>query len=218
MTYIRDSIHGYIELSDEELSIIDSSEMQRLRRIKQLGLSHLVYPSANHTRFEHSLGVMHLAGELADSLDLDQKETKTLRIAGLLHDSGHGPFSHASEVVAERRGISHEEISCEVVEKLENNFSVDAEKVKRTIKGENKIGKVLAGDIDADRMDYLVRDAYNSGTEYGNIEYETIIRLAKMYEEEVCFERKAVQSLESLFTSRFHMIKSLYSHHASRIA
>ena len=124
--HIQDALHGYIQLEDEEEKIVDRPEMQRLRRIQQVGLSSLVYPSATHTRFQHSLGVMHTAGKFADSLGINGDRRKELRIAGLLHDSGHGPFSHASEVVAEKNGFSHEELSCKVVDSLEDEFSVEA--------------------------------------------------------------------------------------------
>ena len=218
MTHIRDAIHGYLELNDEEKQLIDSPQVQRLRRVRQLGLSSLVYPSATHTRFQHSLGVMHLAGEFADSLELDEKRTRELRIAGLLHDSGHGPFSHASEFVAEKQGLSHEDLSCRKVDELEDKFSVDAERVKKIIRGELEIGQAVAGDIDADRMDYLMRDAHSSGLEHGNIDTATIIRLAEIDSRRLVFDEKAVQALESLFTARFHMIRSLYGHHTSNLA
>lgn len=218
MKNIQDALHGYIELSDEEVNVLDSPEMQRLRRIKQLGLSSLVYPSATHTRFQHSLGVMHIAGRFAQSLGLDEEKEKELRMAGLLHDSGHGPFSHASEVVAEKEGHSHEDFSCEVVDKLEDSYSVDPVRVKKIIKGELEIGQVVAGDIDSDRMDYLMRDAHASGLKHGQIDYETIIRLAQIDSRRLVFDSKAVQALESLFTARFHMMKTLYQHHTSLVA
>lgn len=217
-THIQDSLHGYIELSDEESAIIDRPEMQRLRRIQQLGLSSLVYPSATHTRFQHSLGVMHTAGRFADNLGINGERRKELRLAGLLHDSGHGPFSHASEVVAEREGLSHEDLSCRVVDRLEDEFSVDAERVKKIIRGELEIGRVVAGDIDADRMDYLQRDSHVTGVEYGNIDADTIIRLAEIDSRRVVFNQKAVPALESLLTARFHMLKSVYMHKTCVIA
>ncbi|MFB6291765.1 MAG: HD domain-containing protein [Candidatus Nanohaloarchaea archaeon] len=213
MTHVKDALQGYIELDDEETQVIDSPEMQRLRRIQQLDGADLVYPSATHTRFQHSLGVMHLAGKFAESLDLDDERQKELRIAALLHDSGHGPFSHASELVAEKHGRSHEDFSCEVVDSLEKRYSVDPERVKRIIRGELEIGQVVAGDIDADRMDYLMRDAHSSGLEHGHIDADTIIRLAEIDSRRLVFSSKAVQALESLLTSRFHMYKTLYMHH-----
>jgi HD superfamily phosphohydrolase len=217
MKRIEDALHGYIQLSDEEVKVLDSSHMQRLRRIKQLGLSTLVYPSANHTRFEHSLGVMHFAGRLAESVDLSENQKKKVRYAGLLHDTGHGPFSHASEAVAEREGISHEDLSCEAVDSLEGFISVDVSEVKAMIRGEHDLS-IVAGDIDADRLDYLLRDAHSSGLEYGLIDYETIISSAELHRGEVVFDERAVPALESLFTSRFHMIKTLYTHHTATIA
>ncbi len=217
-THIQDSLHGYIELNAEETSIIDRPEMQRLRRIQQLGLSSLVYPSATHTRFQHSLGVMHTAGRFADNLGINGERRKELRLAGLLHDSGHGPFSHASEVVAERKGLSHEDLSCKVVDKLEDEFSVDSGRVKKIIRGELEIGRVVAGDVDADRIDYLQRDAHATGVEYGNIDADTLIRLSEIDSRRVVFDHKAVPALESLLTARFHMMKSVYLHKACVIA
>lgn len=217
-TYIQDALHGYIELSDEESKIVDRPEFQRLRRIQQMGLSSLVYPSATHTRFQHSLGVMHMAGAFAENLGLDSERRKELRIAGLLHDSGHGPFSHASEVVAEKNDISHEDLSCRVIRKLEDEFSADAGRVQRIINGELEIGRVVAGDIDADRMDYLLRDSHATGVQYGQIDADTIIRLAEIDSRRLVFDYKGVQALESLLTARFHMLKSVYLHKTCVIA
>ncbi len=216
--HIQDALHGYIQLEDEEESVVDRPEMQRLRRIQQLGLSSLVYPSATHTRFQHSLGVMHTAGKFADSLGINGDRRKELRIAGLLHDSGHGPFSHASEVVAEKNGFSHEELSCKVVDSLEDELLVEAGRVKKIINGELEIGRVVAGDIDADRMDYLQRDSHATGVEYGQVDAATIIRLAEIDSRRLVFDYKGVQALESLLTARFHMLKSVYLHNACKIA
>ncbi len=217
-TFIQDSIHGYIKLNDEEETIIDRPEFQRLRRIQQLGLSSLVYPSATHNRFQHSIGVMHVAGKFAEGLNLDNQKTKELRIAGLLHDAGHGPFSHASEVLAEREGFSHEDMSCKVVDSLEADLSVDADRVKRIIKGELEIGRVVAGDVDADRMDYLQRDAHATGVNYGHIDADTIVRLSEIDSRRLVFDYKAIPALESLLTARFHMMKSVYLHKTCLIA
>ena len=215
---IEDALHGYIKLNDQEKKVLDSPQVQRLRRIRQLGLSSLAYPSATHTRFQHSLGVMHLAGEFADSLKIGAGRKKELRIAALLHDSGHGPFSHASEVVSEEKGLSHEDRSCKIVEKVSNKFQADEDRVKKIIKGELEIGQVVAGDIDADRMDYLMRDAHGSGIDHGHIDYDTIIRCAEIDSRRLVFNNKAVSALESLFTARFHMINTLYYHHTAVIA
>lgn len=218
MKHVQDPLYGYIDIDEAEREIIDSPEMQRLRRVRQLGLSELVYPGAAHNRFQHSLGVMHLAGRFAESLGLSDERRKELRIAGLLHDSGHGPFSHASEIVAEHEGLSHEELSCRKVRKLEDKIPVDEERVQKIIHGELEIGQAVAGEIDADRMDYLERDSYFTGVDYGNIDAETIIRVAEIDSRRLVFDYKAVQALEGLLTARFHMIKSVYTHHASKIA
>ncbi len=218
MTHIQDAVHGYIKLSDEEKQLIDTPQMQRLRRIRQLGLSSLVYPSATHTRFQHSLGVMHMAGKFADSMGIKGERKRELRIAGLLHDTGHGPFSHASEKVAEQHGISHEQLSCRKIEELGDRFEVDTDRLLKIINKELEIGQVVAGDIDADRMDYLQRDAHGTGVEHGNIDAATIIRLAEIDSRRVVFDHKAIQSLESLLTARFHMMKSVYTHKTSSIA
>lgn len=215
---IEDALHGYIQLEDEEKQIIDSSQIQRLRRIRQLGMSSLVYPSATHTRFQHSLGVMELAGRFADSLSLDDKRRKEIRLASLMHDTGHGPFSHISETVAEQHGYSHEDFSCKIIDKLDSLHTADSDRIKKIIQGELEIGQIVAGDIDADRMDYLMRDSHNSGIEYGEIDADTIVRLAEIDSRRLVFDYKAVPALEALFTSRFHMIKTLYRHHTAVIA
>ena len=216
--FVQDSVHGYISLSSSEARVIDTEVFQRLRRIEQLGMTSLVYPSANHTRFQHSLGVLHMAGRFAESLGVDDKVERELRMAGLLHDVGHGPFSHASERVAEKNGISHEDLSCKKVDRLEDVLPVSADRVKKIIRGELEIGKVVAGDIDADRMDYLQRDSHFSGVNYGNIDADTIIRIAEIDSRRVVFDYKGVQALESLLTARLHMIKSVYLHKTCRIA
>lgn len=216
--HIQDAVHGYIKLNSEEKAVIDTPQMQRLRKIQQLGLSSLVYPSASHSRFEHSLGVMELSDRFAENLKLSDHKKQEIRMAALLHDSGHGPFSHVSERVAEKQGYSHEDFSCRKIEELEDKYSNDPERLKSIIRGETEFGKIVAGDIDADRMDYLMRDSLNSGVQHGEIDAETIIRLAKMEDEKIVFSRKAVSALENLFTSRFHMLKTLYRHHTVQIA
>ena len=116
---IKDPIHGYIELNKPEIDIVDTPQFQRLRRIRQLSAAHLTYPGAEHTRFHHSLGVMHVAGEIAQRLVdvelIDQEEYTKIRIAGLLHDIGHGPFSHLFEEVLEKRDMNHEQMTTQIV-------------------------------------------------------------------------------------------------------
>jgi len=218
MRHIKDAIHGYIKLDDEEEKIVDSPALQRLRCIKQLDFASLVYPGTNHTRFEHTLGTTYLAGQFANSLNLSETRRKELRIAALLHDTGHGPFSHAGEMVAKKHGISHEDFSCHIAEKIEDLYSVDSERIVKIIRGDLEISQVVCSDIDADRMDYLMRDSHYSGLEHGQIDTETIIRLAEINSRRLVYDQKGIQALESLLTSRFHMYKTLYMHETVSIA
>ncbi|MCK4883667.1 MAG: HD domain-containing protein, partial [Candidatus Diapherotrites archaeon] len=158
MEYIRDSVHDEITLNRIERECVDAQEMQRLRRIKQLGMTFLVYPSANHSRFEHSLGTMHMAKIMARSLKLEKIDIQKLSLAGLLHDLGHGPFSHVSEVVLKQKtGKSHEKITKkQIIEsrigKILEKHEFDAEEISDLATGKGEYGKIISGDIDADRM------------------------------------------------------------------
>ncbi|MDY6770928.1 MAG: HD domain-containing protein [Candidatus Nanohaloarchaea archaeon] len=214
--FIQDPIHGYIQLNDLETDIISSEAYQRLRRIKQLGCSHLVYPSTSHTRFEHSLGTAYLAGRFADYLDLDDDDRNHLRTAALLHDTGHGPFSHVSERVMENYGKSHEDFSADVIrgplsDTLEQH-GVDPDRVVDLVNGRTELGSVIAGDIDVDRMDYLMRDSHYSGVAHGTIDDETIMRAATLHNGSLVFHAKFRQALEGLLTARYLMIPTVYTH------
>lgn len=216
---IRDPIHDYIKVSEEERKLIDTLPFQRLRRIKQSGISSMVYPSSTHSRFSHSIGVMHLAGMFADSLELGDNEYRTLRIAGLLHDIGHGPFSHTSDRVAQKNGYNHEERSCEIIdEKLREHIpqDIDIRKVKDYILGESEIN-IIAGDIDADRIDYLNRDTVNTGLDYGIIDYHTIIEFSRIVDGQLVFERKAIDALSEMLSARRYMHNATINHHVSRL-
>lgn len=217
MKQIRDPLYGYIDVSDAELDVLNSEPVQRLRRVKQLGLSLTVYPGATHTRFEHSLGVMHLAGRVARSLDLSEPEVQANRLAGLLHDSGHLPFSHTlEEIMQEEQGYGHEEISCKIVDELAEDrtvrFPADVHRVKDMIRGEYDGVNLIANEIDVDRLDYLQRDSYETGIEHGAIDADTLIKFSSIIDGEFGFEYKALQSVESLLSSRLHMTRSVYSH------
>ena len=174
--FIRDSVYGDIRLNEIEVEVMDNPQFQRLRRIKQLGLISLIYPGANHTRFEHSIGTMHIASKLADKLDLNQEDKELVRISALLHDIGHGPFSHVSEGVL---SFPHEELTKYVIKNtairdiVEKKFDID--KIIEIINGEGKFGPIVSGELDADRMDYLLRDSHYTGVAYGIIDYERII-------------------------------------------
>lgn len=222
---IRDSIHGDVFLTDLEVEIIDTPEFQRLRRIKQLGMTHLVYPSANHTRFEHSIGALHLAGRIAERLGLDERETLRLRIAALLHDVGHGPLSHTSEeLLARYLGQPHEDISREIIE----NSSIkavleDAGISPKDISGilkEKKgyLGKIISSEFDVDRMDYLVRDAHHTGVAYGIIDLDRLINTIQVHSDTLVITERGLRAVEGLLVARFLMIPTVYLHRTSRIA
>lgn len=218
MKGIKDPIHGYIDLYPFEEKIVNEPEFQRLRRIKQLGFSSVVYPSATHTRFEHSLGVMYLSGELASSLSgLKKDEIEEIRLAGLLHDLGHLPYSHTLEPLLERRkGISHVDISCEYIDKIQTKndieFPVPPSNIKDRIRGNSPDINIISNEIDVDRQDYLIRDSKNTGIKLGEIETETLLRNSEIIDGELGFNYKALNAVESMLDARLRMNKSVYSH------
>lgn len=225
MKVIRDSIHGDIFLTEVELEIIDALEFQRLRRIKQLGTTYLVYPSANHTRFEHSIGALHLAGRIAERLGLSEEEKKKVRTAALLHDIGHGPLSHTSEeLLARYLGQSHEKITKEIIgnsgisEILERE-GMDSRDIGEIILG-NKgyLGKIISSEFDVDRMDYLVRDAHHTGVAYGIIDLDRLINTMQIHENSLVVTERGLRAVEALLVARFLMMPTVYLHHASRVA
>lgn len=217
MKHIKDPIHGYIDVPEEELSIINTPEFQRLRRIKQLGLSDTVYPSATHTRFTHSLGVMYLSTQMCESLGVSSNIKKINQIAGLLHDIGHLPFSHTLEkILNDRTGLTHEDISCEYIDKLEKRdsvtFPVEPSSVKSVIKSETNVINTIANDIDADRLDYLVRDSYYTGINFGKIELDTLLKFAQIIDGKIGFDYKSLNSVERVLDARMQMNYSVYAH------
>jgi HD superfamily phosphohydrolase len=215
---IRDPLYGFITINEMELDVISAPEVQRLRRVAHLGLSDAVYPSATHSRFEHSLGVMHLAGELAKSLGLPEDTRQAYKIAGLLHDVGHSPFSHALEnVIEERLGFEHERQSERIIRELEDLYAPDAEFVIDIIHG-NSDYDIVAGDIDADRLDYLQRDSLRTGFQNSSVDVRTIVKFAQTHGDQVVFDKKAVQAIEDMFSARLRMMKTIAGHHATRIA
>ena len=215
--FIRDSVYGDIELTKFEVDVMDMPQFQRLRRIKQLGLINLIYPGANHTRFEHCVGTMNLASKLAKELELSKDDFELLRISGLLHDIGHGPFSHVSEGVL---SFPHEELTKYVVQKtsmhdlLSEKF--DTNKIIDIINGNGHLGPVISGELDVDRMDYLLRDSHNTGVAYGVIDYERIISNLKL-QNGLVLDIKGVQAAEGALVSRYFMYPSVYQHHTTRI-
>ena len=215
--FIRDSVYGDISLNDFEVKIMDMPQFQRLRRIKQLGLINLTYPGATHTRFEHCVGTMNLGSKLSEELGLQKDEIELIRVAALLHDVGHGPFSHVSEGVL---SFPHEELSKYVITKtsmrdlLEENF--DTNDIVDIINGQGKLGPIVSGELDVDRMDYLLRDSHNTGVSYGIIDYERLISNLSL-DDGLILDIKGVQAAEGALVSRYFMYPSVYQHHTTRI-
>ena len=240
---IRDPLHGYIELDELACSIIDTVEMQRLRRIRQLGFSYLVYPGANHTRFEHSLGTYHLMNVLLDRLGMARDADEELIVASLIHDVGHGPYSHVTEPLIQKfTGASHEDIgyvlstdgevkerdsepSAPTIAEVVEAYRLDRRKIQSYIKGERTgnrtsrdISRILNGEIDVDKMDYLVRDSYYTGVAYGVVDNMRLIQGLDFFNGELVITDKGILPAEYLLFSRFLMHPTVYNHHTSRIA
>ncbi|WP_049924494.1 HD domain-containing protein [Halopiger djelfimassiliensis] len=223
MTTIKDSVHDYIELGSTAAALLDTPQLQRLREVRQLSTVQLVYPSANHTRFEHSLGVYHLASRAADRLDVDEPLADRLRAAALVHDVGHGPFGHQTEAAIERHlGRHHDEIEwlltdSELGTALEER-GLDPEAVAATVDGRGPLGELISGSLDVDRMDYLVRDAHHTGVPYGTIDHARLLYALRIVDGELALEAGNVATAESALIARTLMNATVYRHHVSRIA
>jgi len=222
MTEIRDPVHGYVLLEGLALEIADTPQMQRLRWIKQLGLASLVYPGANHTRFEHSLGAYHLANLLANHLCLSEEDKMLVGAAALLHDVGHGPLSHATEAaLAPYLRKEHESI-IDILKKSElrtvlDKYGLKASEIQAAINGVG-LGQIVSGEIDVDRMDYLIRDAHYTGVAYGVIDRLRLLQKMTLHGGELGVEAGGVQAATSLLISRLLMHPSVYYHHVCRIS
>jgi len=227
MKEFSDPLYGFIKLNDLELKIVDSLPFQRLRYIKQLGVAYLVFPSAQHTRFEHSLGVLSITDKLANHLKL--KEVKLLRLAGLLHDIGHPPFSHTTEVLLPE-SKTHEDFTervikeTEIYEILRKEFShEDIESLIRITLGrpkdkeEKSLSEIITGEFGSDRMDYLRRDAYFCGVSYGFFDYERLINTTRFYEDRIVVDISGLRALENFLISRYFMYIQVYFHKSVRI-
>ena len=227
---IIDPIHDFIRVYDHELTIIDNPIFQRLRRIRQLSGAHLTYPSAQHTRFEHSLGVLHIASQAGQALRekgiLKQDQIEILRLAGLLHDIGHGPFSHLFEEIIQKKKISHEDFGKNII--LKSSISDTLSKNgydKRTITkiafGDSKyqfMNEIVSGALSADMMDYLLRDGYFTGAEHAKIDHKRLTQSLDVHKKKLALEKSALYSFESMMHSRYQMFKAVYFHKTVRAA
>ena len=258
---VQDPVHGTIEVGGVFLDVMDRHEMQRLRYVKQLGLGNLVFPAANHTRFEHCLGTYHLAGRMADAIGLDSEDSDAVRMAGMLHDICHPPFSHALEpAMEEATGLDHMELARALImgdvpdhlpedddilggrdsiaEVMEAG-GISAEAVCGYICSPESTGaealdrfwdkheffpskdyahQIIRGPVDADQMDYLMRDAHHTGVSHGTIDSERLIKTMMVMNDRIVLRRGGVTAAEGLMVSRSLMYTTVYFHETVRIA
>ena len=231
---IKDPVHGYVYVTHDEKSIIDSYPMQRLRRLRQLAGSEYVYPGANHTRFEHCLGVMFLAGKVVENPNLARvvgdEEAEIVRVAALLHDVGHGPFSHVFEqLLIKYLEKTHEDISSWIIENSEISDKLGrighkpADVAKLAVGKLHKPGKafwdqIISSAVDVDKQDFIVRDTFHTGAEYGFIDVFRLIHALDVLGENLAVELSALSALEAFMIARIESFKSIYFHRVGRAA
>lgn len=222
----NDPIYGFITLPNPLIyDLVQHPYFQRLRRISQMGLSYLVYPGANHTRFHHALGCMHLMQKAVDVLRfkgvaISTEEENALYIAILLHDIGHGPFSHAMEksIVED---VHHEEISLLFMHQLNKEFSGQLSLAIQVFEGDYHrkfMLQLISSQLDMDRMDYLKRDSFYSGVSEGNINSERLIQMMNVVDDVLVIEEKGIYSVEKFLMSRRLMYWQVYLHKTSLVA
>ena len=223
MTTIKDSVHDHIAVEGVAADLLETPPVQRLRRVKQLGTVTMVYPSANHTRFEHSLGVYHLANRALSHLGIEGQQAERVRAAALLHDVGHSPYSHNIEAIVHRKtGKYHDDVA-ELLNRGEVASVLAAHdlspaKVAGLVSGDGELGQLVSGELDVDRMDYLVRDAHHTGVPYGTIDHERLVRELRFVDGDLVLDEGNVQTAESLLLARALMNPTVYAHHVARIA
>jgi HD superfamily phosphohydrolase len=242
-TVLRDAVWGDITLGPREIALIDTPAFQRLRRVKQLGTTDLVFPGARHSRFEHSLGVFHLAGlaleRLRGEVKFDDADERAFRAAALLHDVGHYPFSHAVEElevdqIRRHTDIARDLITTELREILETQWDVNPVLVAALVAGPQQgdpqlsdaqtlLRSLLDSSLDVDKLDYLVRDAHGANVPYGVVDVQRLIgalavRRTDEGPAELAVETKGVSALQSLVFAKHLMFATVYWHHACRAA
>ncbi len=223
MKTIKDSVHDHITVEGVARELLDTPPVQRLRYVRQLGTVHFVYPSANHTRFEHSLGVYHLARQALAELGVAGETADHVKAAALLHDIGHAPFSHnVEELLARRTGRYHDDVRTLLAETAvgtvieEHGLSPD--RIAGLIAGRGQYGQLISGELDVDRMDYLVRDAHHTGVPYGTIDHARLIRELRYVDGDLVLAPGNVETAESLLLARALMNPTVYNHHVARIS
>ncbi len=232
---IKDVIHGEIHITDDLIkSLIETFEFQRLRKIKQLGVTNYVFPGAEHTRYIHSLGVFHISNKIINELkgknySFTKEEEVSLKAAALLHDIGHGPLSHAAEGFF---NYSHEDYTIKIIKDKDteiNRILIDYEKennldiinniemfIKKT--HPNKaLNSIISSTVDADRMDYLLRDSYYTGAVYGNVDIDRLISYMELVDNKIVFDKKALHTLEDFILSRYHIFILVFLYEKSLV-
>jgi HD superfamily phosphohydrolase len=231
---IKDPVHGYVYINTVEKDAVDSFPMQRLHRLRQLAGAEYVYPGANHTRFEHSIGTMHLAQKLTESPNICQhlttEEAQMVRLAALLHDVGHGPFSHVFEHLLEKfLGKTHEEMTVWMIEKSELSDIVERAGYSPAMISKLAVGSLqregkafmdqaIQSAVDVDKLDFIVRDTYHTGAEYGNVDVFRLIHMLDVLDDNLAVDLGALSALESFILARIESFKSIYFHRVSRAA
>ena len=257
---IYDPVHGTVKMETVLLDLLSTPELNRLNRIKQLGLTYLVFPGAHHTRFEHSLGTSHVAGMLGREMELKDSEIALVQSAALLHDLGHGPFSHTLEkVIHDRTGKDHMEITKDIItgnydmatdlgagnsatvpEVLEKHGlnpkevadlvctqkpSLHPQQEKLTIQdgqsyfpSKTYLYQIIHSALDADQLDFLLRDSKYTGVAFGIIDLDRIVQTAVRYHGQLMIHKRGISALEGMLVARSLMYSSVYFHKTARIA
>lgn len=226
---MRDPIHGYIHVDLQVVwDCINAREFQRLRRIHQLGGDFQVYHTAEHSRFSHSLGVYEIVRRMVNEIDqlkdsLSDYEKAVIMLAGLLHDIGHGPFSHAFEGISQ---LKHEEYTVKIIledSEIHEILAAVDEKLPEDVASiityqhpKECLNQIVSGQLDADRMDYLLRDAYFTGTSYGNFDLERILRTIRVKDGRIVVKESGIHSVEDYIMARYHMYWQVYLHPVAR--
>ncbi|MGL6037391.1 MAG: HD domain-containing protein [Soonwooa sp.] len=223
---INDPVHGFIKIPHEILyDVIEHPYFQRLRRISQTGLLSLVFPGAKHTRFHHALGAMHLMFTALETLKLkgvsiSKEEEKAALLAILLHDVGHGPFSHALENRL-MDNWHHEKLSLLLMTKLNEEFSGELTLAIEMFKGQYSrkfFNQLISSQLDVDRLDYLKRDSFYTGVSEGNVNTQRIISMLNVWNDELVVDSKGIYSIENYLTARMFMYWQVYYHKTSALS
>jgi putative nucleotidyltransferase with HDIG domain len=224
----RDPIYGYIHVEYSFITqLIDTFVFQRLRRIKQLSGVYMVFHCAEHSRFSHSLGVYELANLISKNSSLEkilsQRETLLLLVSALLHDIGHGAYSHAFEDVFK---VNHEHIGARIIredleinailKQIDSSFASDCSDIILHKSKYKIIENIISSQIDIDRLDYLGRDAYFTGAPYGYVDYERIIRVLRVVDGKIVFKESGIHAIENYLIARYHMYWQVYYHKTAR--